>query len=244
MKKSALCLMLIASLFLCSCGARPAAPTPPETPAVTPPVPETALPVETEPDGAEALPYTLSYASGYANLSVLLPADWEGSVLEDKGDGGAFGVEFGPQGQDLPRFKLLYWPGGFGMCGTGVSFEKTELGAYSVTKASETIQGTAWVDWIFHDTAGTYTVQAEGDPELIETYAAVLDSVTVGVSCPSESEALAAAEALLETDYLRMDMPQFDYKDGSWLFRFYFGENYLSGCPVRVKADLQAYLLR
>ena len=67
----------------------------------------------------------VEYESGYISMRLTLPEGWDWQT--DPAEDGTEGILFWDGEKPDQRFRLSAWPGGFGMCGTGVDFSEVTL---------------------------------------------------------------------------------------------------------------------
>lgn len=100
------------------------------------------------------------YEYGSANMCVVLPGNWEYEILEYSDESYSFGIRFRPEGVS-GSVSVLYYPQGFGVCGTGLDQEQIRLD--SGLKAYQgTYDGKQYWDFIsVQGLPGSYVFQTE-----------------------------------------------------------------------------------
>ncbi len=91
------------------------------------------------------------------SLSVTLPEGWAWGLIADDSDGTAYvlPVAFWPETAPELEVTLALYPGGIGMCGTGVTIADVTLpGGLTATTYTEEIQGETWFTLVYTDLDG------------------------------------------------------------------------------------------
>lgn len=182
--------LLLALLLLCACGASsteeelraeetPAAPVEEIDEDELPIIPEGA----SVPDPAgedDALPalsdtdVTLDGISSY--LRVTLPEGWTWEQAGGTADGVVYGLR--PAGDPDFVVELHYWPEGFGMCGTGVTFtDYTLADGRKATIAYEVIGDSISWTMILPESPDAFTIQFTADMAVYEAHRAELEQM-------------------------------------------------------------------
>ena len=183
--------LLLALLLLTACGTAPAAEPDPVPPAETGtdentetlPGPsqgldEDELPILPVEDGETASPalsdtqVTLDGISSF--LRVTLPEGWTWEQAKGKMDGTVY-VLYPEKDPDF-KVELRFWPDGFGMCGTGVTFSEYSLpNGQDATVATEMLgERMSWI-LILPESPDAFTIQFDADPALYEAHRAELE---------------------------------------------------------------------
>ena len=104
----------------------------------------------------------VSYEYGYANMALTLEAGWDCEIEPFDEDSDCFGIAFWPEGQD-GRIRVLFYPDGdFGVCGTGLTSEKTawSMGLEACINSYDDMQSWSFIS--FDGLPGTYIILSEG----------------------------------------------------------------------------------
>lgn len=116
---------------------------------------------------------TVTYSNQQAQISVQLLAGWTSSVTDD-------GITLWPENRADGKLRISYYPGGFGVCGTGLSSKEIQLGK---NKAMQGTYDGANV-WDFISIGRQYAVINEGADVWWATYGQeamqILETLTVG----------------------------------------------------------------
>lgn len=193
--------LLLALLLLAACGAAPEAEQvfPPESEPGAPDVPsptphegpdedelpiltgeENAAPVEDEGESpspavpSRAVTVTLDGVSSY--LRVTLPEGWTWEQAGEAVDGTVYAL----YPEDDPEFKveLHWWPDGFGMCGTGVTFQDYTLpDGQKATLAYERIGEDFCWTLILPESPDSFTIQFNVPYALYEAHRVELEQL-------------------------------------------------------------------
>lgn len=163
------------------------------------------------------------YENGYISLKLTLPEGWDWQ--EDPTEDGTEGILFWDGEKPDQRFRLSAWPGGFGMCGTGVDFSEVTLP--SGARLTEAREGDRWLLLIFDGVPGSYTVQPQDgtmnstvwDVKWRDKILTILDTAELGGDAMTEDEAIAKAAEVFSGDYDAAD-GSYDLRTGVWTVRF------------------------
>ena len=163
------------------------------------------------------------YENGYISLKLTLPEGWDWQ--EDPAEDGTEGILFWDGEKPDQRFRLSAWPGGFGMCGTGVDFSEVTLP--SGARLTEAREGDRWLLLIFDGVPGSYTVQPQDgtmnstvwDVKWRDKILTILDTAELGGDAMTEDEAIAKAAEVFSGDYDAAD-GSYDLRTGVWTVRF------------------------
>ena len=163
------------------------------------------------------------YENGYISLKLTLPEGWDWQ--EDPTEDGTEGILFWDGEKPDQRFRLSAWPGGFGMCGTGVDFSEVTLP--SGARLTEAREGDRWLILIFDGVPGSYTVQPQDgtmnstvwDVKWRDKILTILDTAELGGDAMTEDEAIAKAAEVFSGDYDAAD-GSYDLRTGVWTVRF------------------------
>ena len=163
------------------------------------------------------------YENGYISLKLTLPEGWDWQ--EDPTEDGTEGILFWDGEKPDQRFRLSAWPGGFGMCGTGVEFSEVTLP--SGARLTEAREGDRWLILIFDGVPGSYTVQPQDgtmnstvwDVKWRDKILTILDTAELGGDAMTEDEAIAKAAEVFSGDYDAAD-GSYDLRTGVWTVRF------------------------
>ena len=163
------------------------------------------------------------YENGYISMRLTLPEGWDWQ--EDSAEDGTEGILFWDGEKPDQRFRLSAWPGGFGMCGTGVDFSEVTLPSGArLTEARERDQ---WLILIFDGVPGSYTVRPQDgtmnstvwDVKWRDKILTILDTAELGGDAMTEDEAIAKAAEVFSGDYDAAD-GSYDLRTGVWTVRF------------------------
>lgn len=165
----------------------------------------------------------VEYENGYISMKLTLPEGWDWQ--EDSAEDGTEGILFWDGEKPDQRFRLSAWPGGFGMCGTGVDFSEVTLA--SGAKLTEAREGDRWLILIFDGVPGSYTVQPQGgtmnsavwDVKWRDKILTILDTSQLSGDAMTEDEAIAKAAEVFAGDYDAAD-GSYDLRTGVWTVRF------------------------
>ena len=163
------------------------------------------------------------YENGYISMRLTLPEGWDWQT--DPAEDGTEGILFWDGEKPDQRFRLSAWPGGFGMCGTGVDFSEVTLA--SGAKLTEAREGDRWLILIFDGVPGSYTVQPQGgtmnsavwDVKWRDKILTILDTAELGGDAMTEDEAIAKAAEVFAGDY-DAAYGSYDLRSGVWTVRF------------------------
>ena len=163
------------------------------------------------------------YENGYISMRLTLPEGWDWQ--EDSAEDGTEGILFWDGEKPDQRFRLSAWPGGFGMCGTGVDFSEVTLP--SGARLTEAREGDRWLILIFDGVPGSYTVQPQDgtmnsavwDVKWRDKILTILDTAELGGDAMTEDEAIAKAAEVFSGDYDAAD-GSYDLRSGVWTVRF------------------------
>lgn len=170
------------------------------------------------------------------SLSVTLPEGWDWGLIADDTDGTAYvlPVAFWPETAPELEVTLALYPGGIGMCGTGVTIEDVTLpGGLTATTYTEEIQGETWFTLIYADLDGlpegaalVASCCADADlwAEWEEAVLSVLSTAQYQGDFLPWAEALAQAKSdfALLYGYTPEDWSSdFDPDTGVWTITFY-----------------------
>ena len=178
-------------------------------------------------DGWQAKGTLAEYENGFISMRLTLPEGWDWQ--EDPAEDGTEGILFWDGEKPDQRFRLSAWPGGFGMCGTGVDFSEVTLA--SGAKLTEAREGDRWIVLIFDGVPGSYTVRPQGgtlnstvwDAKWREQILTILDTAELGGDALTEDEAIAKAAEVFSGDY-DAAYGSYDLRTGVWTVRFFAGE--------------------
>ena len=183
------------------------------------------------------------YENGYISMRLTLPEGWDWQ--EDSAEDGTEGILFWDGEKPDQRFRLSAWPGGFGMCGTGVDFSEVTLA--SGTQLTEAREGDRWLILIFDGVPGSYTVRPQGgtmnstvwDAKWREEILTILDTARLGGDALTEDEAIAKAAEVFSGDYDAAD-GSYDLRTGVWNVRFFAGERETARVTVDPEGTAEA----
>ena len=179
--------LLLALLLLTACGTAPAAPPPTEEPVIEDEAPaapteapgtdDTPAPVE-EGEEAPAAPVlsetfvTLDGISSYLRLT--LPEGWTWEQAGGTVDGAVYALY--PENDPDFKVELRLWSDGFGMCGTGVSFQDYILpDGRRAELATEQIGGSLSWTLILPPAPDAFTIQFCAETPAYEAHRAELE---------------------------------------------------------------------
>ena len=161
-------------------------------------------------------PVPLDFGSDFWNIYFKIPKNWEHKETED-----GYGIELRPEGEH-GYIAICHVPGGFGVCGTGLSERDIKVGPYSARIGSYS----DFKNWDFIyllDTPGDYVIYNKGAYwcECNDALAALFESLQVGPQnaiTPAEAEKRAADACSREYKY---SYASFDSYHGEYIVRFY-----------------------
>ena len=228
MKKHGISALLLSLALLAGCGAGQASPGAdgPEPCGTSEDIRQAAALEAATPFGDDwqesGTPVT--YENGCISMSLTLPEGWDWQT--DSSEDGTEGILFWDKEKSEQRFRLSAWPGGFGMCGTGVDFSDVTLP--SGARLTEAREGDRWVILIFEGVPGSYTVRPQGgtlntttwDVKWRDQILTILDTAKLGGSALTEAEAIEKAAETVEQSY-DSAYGSFNLQTGQWTVRFY-----------------------
>ncbi len=187
------------------------------------------LPYETGPDYVHKSVTTelVSYEYKYASMSIRVPEGWDYTVSEYTENCYSFGITVFPEHKPDAKITLMYYPGMFAVCGTGLTEEKTTLSGFEANKGFYD-GGQIW-DFIAADEyalvnqmpTATFLMYRD-DIELM------IGSVVIGEGVINRAEAIKiAVEALPDVEPSHA-VGDFDYAGGIWTVRFYNDSSFTS----------------
>lgn len=167
---------------------------------------------------------TVEYEYGYANMRLELPAGWDYEIRAYQEGADAFGIHFWPAEQPDGKLQLEFYPGGFGVCGTGLEEKQVQL-----KNGLRAFQGTydgreAWSFLSFRDLPGSYVAWMAGTDAWWDSYGSqameIIRSISLADGLLWEDSAIEIAEkeCAIGYDTVRAD---FDYWKGVWSVSFY-----------------------
>lgn len=181
--------LLLALLLLTACGTAPAAepdpvpppetetednqsPTPGEEPAEEP---VSSPSGEENPAASPALSDTEVTLDGLASyLRVTLPEGWTWEQAGGTVDGTVYALY--PENDPAFKVEMHWWPDGFGMCGTGVTFTEYSLpNGQQATIAYEMIGESMCWTLILPESPDAFTIQFTADMAVYEAHRAELE---------------------------------------------------------------------
>lgn len=116
---------------------------------------------------------TVTYSTEQTQMSVKLLAGWASSVTDD-------GMVIWPETCSDGKLRIAYYPGGFGVCGTGLSSKEIQLGAHTAVQG--TYDGAKL--WDFISIGRQYAVINEGADAWWSTCGQeamqILETLTIG----------------------------------------------------------------
>lgn len=116
---------------------------------------------------------TVTYSTEQAQMSVKLLAGWASSVTDD-------GMVIWPETCSDGKLRIAYYPGGFGVCGTGLSSKEIQLGTHTAVQG--TYDGAKL--WDFISIGRQYAVINEGADAWWNTCGQeamqILETLTIG----------------------------------------------------------------
>ena len=227
MKKHGISALLLSLALLAGCGAGQASPGAdgPEPCGTSEDIRNAALLEAASPfgDDWQEKGTLAEYENGYISMKLTLPEGWDWQA--DPAEDGTEGILFWDGEKPEQRFRLSAWPGGFGMCGTGVDFSDVTLP--SGTQLTEAREGDQWLILIFDGVPGSYTVRPQGgtmnstvwDVKWRDQILTILDTAKLGGDAMTEDEAIAKAAEVFSGDYDAAD-GSYDLRTGVWTVRF------------------------
>lgn len=183
------------------------------------------------------------YENGYISMKLTLPEGWDWQT--DPAEDGTEGILFWDGEKPDQRFRLSAWPGGFGMCGTGVDFSEVTLA--SGAQLTEAREGDRWIVLIFDGVPGSYTVRPQGgtmnsavwDAKWRERVLTILDTSQLSGDAMTEDEAIAKAAEVFSGDY-DAAYGSYDLKTGVWTVRFVEKEQEIARVTVDPEGTAEA----
>ncbi len=160
----------------------------------------------------------------YANLSVLVPHDWEyrRPDTEKYGASNVIVLELYPTEAPDILVRVGCFVGAYGTCGTGKTFEDLNFGedAGRVIKATEIIGETRSVMITWEDKPPMYYAAydipeasaAEWEPKILE----ILSSTVMAEGALSREEAEKAAADAFGEEYQQLGASDYDHDTGTW----------------------------
>ena len=247
MKKHGISALLLSLALLAGCGAGQASPGAdgPEPCGTSEDIRQAAALEAATPFGDDwqesGTPVT--YENGCISMSLTLPEGWDWQT--DSSEDGTEGILFWDGEKPEQRFRLSAWPGGFGMCGTGVDFSDVTLP--SGTQLTEAREGDQWLILIFDGVPGSYTVRPQGgtmnstvwDVKWRDQILTILDTAKLGGDAMTEDEAIAKAAEVFSGDYDAAD-GSYDLRTGVWTVRFFAGERETGRVTVDAEGTAEA----
>ena len=204
MKKWLFVIAVILLLTLVSCGSN----TENTPPAIQPKYEGTEVRLEYE----------------YANLSVLVPEDWEYNKpdTEKYGASNIMVLELYPTEAPELLVRVGCFVGAYGTCGTGKTFEDLNFGedAGRVIKATEILGETRSVMITWEDKPPMYYAMydipeasaAEWEPKILE----ILSTAVMAEGALSRADAEAAAAKAFGEEYQQLGATDYDHDTGDW----------------------------
>ena len=185
----------------------------------------------------------VEYENGYISMRLTLPEGWDWQT--DPAEDGTEGILFWDGEKPDQRFRLSAWPGGFGMCGTGVDFSEVTLP--SGARLTEAREGDRWLLLIFDGVPGSYTVQPQGgtmnsavwDAKWRDKILTILDTAELGGDAMTEDEAIGKAAEVFAGDY-DAAYGSYDLKTGVWTVRFVEKEQEIARVAVDPEGTAEA----
>lgn len=164
----------------------------------------------------------------YAKISLPLPNGWEYKIIEPDAEND-FGISFWPAAEPKLTVTLLCHPKGFGICGTGVTFEEVSFSTgLTATKCTEGSDTDFWFLLIFKNLPGAYTAECNFSGNMWANYGktlmALLGSAELGADVLPEEEAISIAEKECTINY-DSKYCEFDVISGKWTICFYKSNN-------------------
>lgn len=183
------------------------------------------------------------YENGYISMRLTLPEGWDWQT--DPAEDGTEGILFWDGEKPDQRFRLSAWPGGFGMCGTGVDFSGVTLA--SGAKLTEAREGDRWLILIFDGVPGSYTVRPQDgtmnstvwDVKWRDQVLTILDTAQLSGDAMTEDEAIAKAAEVFAGDY-DAAYGSYDLKTGVWTVRFVEKEQEIARVAVDPEGTAEA----
>lgn len=170
----------------------------------------------------------------YANISLLLPEGW-GYETELKENSADFSVTVYHKDRPEENFTIEFLTG-FGVCGTGLRTEDTEINGYKASKGI--YDGDPTFSFIsFEDTPGHYVIfnNADGEwwSEFGEEAREILGTLKIADGIIFRTEALDIASKYADGEY-KKQYSEFDCEKGMWSFIF---EKTETSQTIKISAD-------
>ena len=172
---------------------------------------------------------TAEFTHGYVDMALQLPEGWSWETVSDNGSDKTEGIRFYKTADTAVSYTLLYWTGGYGICGTGVTSEELTLAnGMKVWQHTEedTEKGTmVMADIFFEDAPGSY-VASPSDTMTTEVWNAnrdellnILGTVQLGRKSVTMQAAMDAAKAQYTGEYDQV-YATYDVTSGAWTVSF------------------------
>lgn len=161
-----------------------------------------------------------TFSEDYANFSISLPENWDYEELSDTPDK-CFGISIFEKGSPESTVTVEFSEM-FGVCGTGLRTEGTEIGGHTAHMGIYDSNPT--FDYIvFEDTPGFYVIKNNADilwwREHREEITAILNSLKIADGIISRSEAVEIAKKEGQGEYKR-EYCDYDCENAVWNINF------------------------
>ena len=237
MKMKLLILLVTLATVLCSCASVPPAETDTKDTAESGTAVDTSG-IDTEINSGHDIAVTeyVSYEYKYANMSLRVVDGWVHETVEYTDSSSPFGIKIYPEYKPEETITIMYYPDMFGVCGTGLTEEKTTLSGLPANKGF--YDGSTIWNFIATDnyaiinnmSSGTYGLYQD-DVELM------IGSVDIakGVITPDEAVEIASDKLIERFKSIQYTTTDFNYVSGIWEVTVYMDENYsIHGAKVYV----------
>ena len=247
MKMRFLIILLVLAAVLCSCVVVPEAET--DTKDAVTSVPKDSdsatnadansgimLPYETGPGyGQESVKTEfVGYEYKYADMSLRVVEGWEFEIIPYTDDSTPFGVKINPENKPEEIISIMYYPTGFGVCGTGLVEEDTEISYFPAKKGF--YDGSQIWNYIAANDYAITNEMADGTYGLyqddIELMVGSVE-IAVGVITPAEAIEIATDKLIDRFGSIEYTTTDFNYISGIWEVTVYMDADY-SICGAKV----------
>ncbi|MBQ8600201.1 MAG: hypothetical protein IJ407_02320 [Clostridia bacterium] len=180
----------------------------------------------------------VEFSKGAANMALNKLEDWKYEIVDYNEAPDLFGIRFHPVDETEGAIMLCYYPGGFGVCGTGLKTEKVTVGKWEANQG--TYDEKEYWDFIhLLDTPGDYVFMTEGKITWWEKYEedikTIVSTALIAQNCDSQSHIeeiikLYADEISVEYDDYTV---HFDYGTGLWTIDYRKNEEKVRTLRIR-----------
>lgn len=245
MKLRFVTIIIALSLILCSCAVVPPAQTDTkDTGTIVPESSDTTndanngimLPYETGPGYGHDSVKTefVGYEYKYADMSLRVVEGWAFEIIPYTDDSTPFGIKINPKYKPDEIISIMYYPTGFGVCGTGLVEEDTEISYFPAKKGF--YDGSQIWDYI---AANDYAITNEMSDGTYGLYQDDIElmvgsvEIAVGVITPAEAVEIATDKLIDRFGSIEYTTTDFNYISGIWEVTVYMDADY-SICGAKV----------